>query len=88
MSLYCLVLYDISDDGVRTKVADVCLDYGLTRIQYSAFLGALSRTHQTELYRVLERKLGKAKGEIRLIPLDERSYGARRRLGKDKGALP
>ena len=41
-----LLIYDISHDGVRTKVADACLDYGLERIQYSAFLGSLTRTHQ------------------------------------------
>ena len=38
-----LLIYDIAHDGVRTKVADVCLDYGLQRIQYSAFLGELSQ---------------------------------------------
>jgi len=34
----CIVIYDIVDDGLRSKVADTCLDYGLARIQYSAFL--------------------------------------------------
>ena len=45
----CLLIYDIAHDGVRTKVADVCLDYGLERIQYSAFFGELSHIHQREL---------------------------------------
>ena len=35
----CPLIYDIAHDGVRTKVADACLDYGLQRIQYSAFFG-------------------------------------------------
>jgi hypothetical protein len=33
----CLVVYDISNDAIRGKVADDCLDYGLSRIQPSAF---------------------------------------------------
>lgn len=80
--MQCLVIYDIPDDRIRGKVADRCLDYGLERIQYSAFLGNLSQTHRTELYRVLERTLGKARGDIRIMPLDDRSYSARRHVGK------
>ncbi len=80
--MQCLVMYDIPDDRIRGKVADRCLDYGLERIQYSAFLGNLSPTHRTELYRVLERTLGKARGDIRIMPLDDRSYSARRQVGK------
>ncbi|NJL05964.1 MAG: CRISPR-associated endonuclease Cas2, partial [Chloroflexaceae bacterium] len=38
-----LVLYDISDDRARQRVADACLDYGLERVQFSVFVGALSR---------------------------------------------
>jgi hypothetical protein len=37
-----LLIYDIPDDRARQKVADACLDYGLERIQYSAFLGELT----------------------------------------------
>lgn len=29
--MYYLVIYDISDDRLRTKVADICLDYGSYR---------------------------------------------------------
>ena len=36
----CLVVYDISNTRVRTKIADLCLDYGLSRIQLSAYLGS------------------------------------------------
>ena len=84
--MQCLVIYDIPDDRIRGKVADRCLDYGLERIQYSAFLGNLSHTHRTELYRVLERILGKARGEIRIIPLDEHRYSASRRVGSARVA--
>ena len=34
-----LIIYDISDDRVRRKVDRICKDYGLTRVQKSAFRG-------------------------------------------------
>lgn len=83
--MQCLVIYDISSDRIRGKIADICLDYGLARIQYSAFMGNLSATHQTELYRLLQRALGKERGSIQIMPMDERSYSARRLLGGARG---
>lgn len=35
------VIYDVSDDKVRAKVAQKCQTYGLYRIQKSVFLGDL-----------------------------------------------
>jgi CRISPR-associated protein Cas2 len=88
--MQCLVIYDISSDRIRSKIADICLDYGLARIQFSTFMGNLSKTHQTELYRLLERALGKSRGAIQIVPLDDRSYSARRLLGDSpkKSASP
>lgn len=33
------VMYDIPDDATRNKVASLCLDYGLRRLQKSVFCG-------------------------------------------------
>lgn len=73
----CLVVYDIPDDRVRTKVADHCLDYGLDRIQYSAFLGDLSRTHQEELMLRVKRTLGKREGKVQLFVICEKDWAQR-----------
>ncbi len=73
-----LLIYDIPDDRARTKIADVCLDYGLLRIQFSAFLGELSRTHQEELMLHIKRRLGRKPGNVQLFPLDEQSWSRRR----------
>ncbi len=77
-----LLIYDISHDGVRTKVADACLDYGLERVQYSAFLGELNKTHQRELWLQIERRIGKHAASVHLYPLDEKSWLARRILAR------
>ncbi len=67
--MHLLVVYDISHDGTRTKIADICQDYGLDRIQYSAFLGDLSRVHQEELMEKAAGRLGKHTGKIYLYPI-------------------
>lgn len=72
-----LLIYDISHDGTRNKVADVCLDYGLERIQYSAFLGQLTSAHQRELLLKIRRRLGNHGANIQLFPLDERAWATR-----------
>lgn len=67
--MICLVVYDITDDRVRNRVAEVCQDYGLDRIQYSAFLGELSRNHQEELFLRAKKCLGKKGGNVQLFPI-------------------
>jgi CRISPR-associated endonuclease Cas2 len=54
-----LVIYDIPDDKLRAKVADICLDYGLDRIQYSAFLGEMNHNRREELLQKIRRQIGK-----------------------------
>lgn len=69
--LRILVLYDIPSDRARAHVADVCLDYGLERIQYSAFVGILSRAHRQELTLRIARILDHEPAKVRFILLDD-----------------
>lgn len=73
----CLLLYDVTDDRKRAKIADACLDYGLDRIQYSAFTGDLSRNLQEELFVKLRTLLGKKPGRLLLIPVCATDWEAR-----------
>jgi CRISPR-associated protein Cas2 len=79
----CLLVYDISSDRLRAKVADICQDYGLSRIQYSAFLGDLSRNHQDELLQKVRRRLGKAEARVALFPLCETDFRCRIEVGTE-----
>jgi CRISPR-associated protein Cas2 len=79
-----LLIYDISHDGTRNKVADVCLDYGLARIQYSAFLGQLTAVHQRELLLKIQRRLGEHGANIQLFPLDEKAWAGRRTIEREE----
>ncbi len=65
----CILIYDIPDDRIRTKIADACLDYGLDRIQYSAFSGNISRNLQEELFQKVVDLLGKKSGNVQIIPI-------------------
>lgn len=76
--MQCVLVYDISDDNLRGKVADICLDYGLDRIQYSAFSGGLARTHVEELALKLRRRIGKKKGaKVQIFTICERDWDER-----------
>jgi CRISPR-associated protein Cas2 len=66
-----ILIYDIEDDKLRTRAADVCLNYGLERIQFSAFFGKLNRNRRQELSLRLQRELGAKSGRIRIIPVCE-----------------
>ncbi|MBI4497307.1 MAG: CRISPR-associated endonuclease Cas2 [Chloroflexi bacterium] len=67
-----LLLYDIPHDGTRAKVADACLDYGLARVQYSAFLGELNHNRQQEILLRLRRIIGQRPARIQLVPVCEK----------------
>ncbi|MCP4358853.1 MAG: CRISPR-associated endonuclease Cas2 [Chloroflexi bacterium] len=73
----CLLIYDIPNDRIRTKVADACLDYGLDRIQYSAFSGDISRNYQEELFLKVCELLAKKEGNVQLIPVCGKDWSRR-----------
>lgn len=75
--MHILLVYDIVKDRQRAKVADACLDYGLDRVQYSAFVGQLSRTHQEELMMRIESIVGESPASVHLYPIDEKAWQRR-----------
>ncbi len=75
-----LVVYDIPDDGKRAKIADICLDFGLDRIQYSVFSGALNQTYQKELLHKLKSTLGARPGKIMLVPIGKDQWDGRKEI--------
>ncbi len=76
----CLLIYDIVSDRIRNKVADICLDYGLERIQYSAFMGEMNHNRQGEILQKIRRKMGKSEGNIQLFPICEKDLRLRREV--------
>ncbi|MEM2883233.1 MAG: CRISPR-associated endonuclease Cas2 [Nitrososphaerales archaeon] len=50
--MFTLVIYDISDDELRMKVAQACKRFGLVRVQKSAFSGRIRSSLRKELIAV------------------------------------
>ena len=66
-----VLIYDIENDRLRTRIADACMDYGLERIQFSAFFGKMNRNRRQELALRLRNELGNESGRVRIIPVCE-----------------
>ena len=75
---YLVVLYDIQIDRLRTRVSEACLDYGLERIQFSAFRGKLTRNKREELFLRLNAILENTPGKILVQPICEKDIKAAR----------
>jgi len=73
---HLVVLYDIQIDRIRTKVSETCLDYGLERIQFSAFSGKLTRNKREELFLRLSVILEGTPGKILVQPVCEKDVKA------------
>ncbi|UXM84654.1 CRISPR-associated endonuclease Cas2 [Methanococcus aeolicus] len=72
------VIYDISDNKIRKKISDKCLNYGLYRIQKSVFAGSLNNNRVDEL-RVFCENIFKEGGEndkIYIIPVCKKCFGS------------
>jgi len=66
-----VLIYDIEEDKLRKRASDICLDYGLERIQFSAFFGKLNRNRRQELALKLKNEMGDESARIRMIPICE-----------------
>lgn len=81
--LATFVIYDTDDDRVRSRMSETCLDYGLERIQFSAFLGSLSANERQELALRLTQNLHgvqDAAGRIYIQPVCETDRTASRQI--------
>ena len=80
--MYTLVIYDITDDEVRMKIAEACREVGLVRIQKSAFLGTINSQQRKNLEIRLRKVLGPSKGNIQIFVICEADISNRRIVGE------
>ena len=93
--MFTLVIYDISDDGLRLKISEICKNYGLVRIQKSAFLGRQTNSSRKELIaklRMVMAEEGTERDNVQIFTLDSFSYNSRIIIGtfklvEEKGVL-
>lgn len=72
------------NDRVRSRISDVCLDFGLERFQYSAFSGYLDATRRRELFLQVKELMGSTPGRILIQPIS--SDDLARRLTFQQGS--
>ena len=75
-----MVIYDITSDRIRLKIADVCKDHGLDHIQYSVFSGPLDATRRNEMFARLGDTLGTSEGKVMMLQMCEKDASAKREI--------
>lgn len=63
------IVYDISADRKRGKVAKLCKEAGLHRVQKSVFLGTIERSRLDELLMQVEGLIDGASDSVYAFPL-------------------
>lgn len=82
MELITLVIYDITDDDLRLRVAKYLKQKGLKRIQKSAFAGPLTSAQRADVIAGLSRMIrGRNNVNIQVYPLTQASFNQRVTLG-------
>ncbi|SMD45362.1 CRISPR-associated protein Cas2 [Aquiflexum balticum DSM 16537] len=65
------VMYDIKKDRARTKIAKICQQAGLYRVQYSVFLGTLEKNQFDSLHLQLEELMDEEKDSVYMFPMSK-----------------
>ncbi|MGQ9461367.1 MAG: CRISPR-associated endonuclease Cas2 [Candidatus Bathyarchaeaceae archaeon] len=81
MEIITLVIYDISSDELREKVANFLKAMGLKRVQKSAFAGLLAHSRRIEVIAGLKKLARKGPVNIQIYPLTPASFNQREIIG-------
>lgn len=76
------VMYDIEDDKIKNKVAKLCKQTGLYRVQFSVFLGTLDNNQKDVLEMQIEELIDKEKDSVYIFPMSKNELQATVLLGK------
>ncbi len=75
------VVYDISMDKTRNRVAKICKDYGLYRVQKSAFLGDMNRNRIDELVLKCKELVNSESDSVYIFPMCEDDFRKVKMIG-------
>ena len=79
-----VIIYDVSDDNLRTLVSEILKDYGLRRIQYSGFVGDLRRDEVNSLLVELRNLIKDLVENVQLFPMCDSCLEGKEIVGKPK----
>lgn len=75
------VIYDISENRIRSHVVNICKNYGLFRVQKSAFLGDLNRNEADSLVLECENTIDDS-DSVYIFPMCEDCHSKIRLIGE------
>lgn len=76
------LIYDISNNKARKKVADHCKDRGLYRVQKSVFLGDLNSNQTDELVELSRELINLKTDSLYVMPMCRDDFGKVQILGQ------
>lgn len=76
------VVYDISKDRTRSKIADRCLNFGLQRVQKSVYLGDLEPNRVDEVIEFSRELLDLETDSVYVFPMCREDFEKVRIVGQ------
>ena len=76
------LIYDITADGMRNRVAKACKNKGLYRVQKSVFLGTLNKNQIDELRIICEDLIDPEIDSVYIFPMCEDDFKKVKLLGQ------
>lgn len=82
MSVLVWIVYDIVDDNIRTRIAKICKQYGLQRVQYSVFLGRLEMNRFDEIGEKMRDLIDEEEDSVYIFPFSQENFRRIKVLGQ------
>lgn len=76
------VMYDIKKDRTRNKIAKLCEEAGIYRVQYSVFVGDLNNAQRKELIAAFIKLINKDDDSIYIFPMCNDDFKKCKLLGQ------
>jgi CRISPR-associated protein Cas2 len=75
-------MYDIKKDRTRNKIAKLCEEAGIYRVQYSVFVGDLNNAQRKELIAAFIKLINKDDDSIYIFPMCNDDFKKCKLLGQ------
>lgn len=76
------VMYDIPKDKTRNKIAKICEEAGIYRVQYSVFLGELNNAQRKELTTSIMELIDPKDDSVYIFPMCSDDFNKCKLLGQ------
>ncbi|MTI87708.1 MAG: CRISPR-associated endonuclease Cas2 [Balneolaceae bacterium] len=80
--MICWVMYDIKNDKARTKISKACEKAGLSRVQYSVFLGTIEANEKDALQLQIEELMNTDHDSVYIFPMSKDELKSTALLGQ------